>query len=81
MKEYIPVSCKLYDEFEAVATKKEECELVYLEDEVEKAVDTKIVDFKSFEKQEFMIIQDGTVIRLDRIISFNGTPTKILNCY
>ncbi|XPV68696.1 MAG: hypothetical protein ACNI25_15510 [Halarcobacter sp.] len=75
------MSCSLYDEFEAAATKKKQCKLTYLEEDKEKTVSTKIVNFRSFERQEFMIIEDGTLIRLDRVLAFNGKDTKQLNCY
>jgi Rho-binding antiterminator len=81
MKKYIPVSCALYDEFENAAVKKQECEIVYLEEDQEKSVKTRISTFKSFERQEFMILEDGTNVRLDRVVSFNGSPTKRINCY
>lgn len=81
MKSYVPVSCELYDKFEAAATKKQECEIVYVDNEVEKSVNTRIVNFKNFEKQEFMVLLDGSVVRLDRVVSFNGDATKTINCY
>ncbi len=81
MRKYIPVSCALYDEFETAAVKKQECEIVYLEEDKERSVKTRISNFKSFERQEFMILEDGTNVRLDRVVSFNGHPTKRINCY
>jgi len=81
MRNYIPVSCALYDEFEAAATKKQDCEIVYLEQEEEKLVKTKIIDFKNYDKFEFMVLQDGTKVRLDRVLSFNGSDTRSLNHY
>lgn len=81
MKNYIPISCALYDEFEAASVKRQECEIVYIDENMEKSVKTKIMNFKSFERQEFMILEDGTNVRLDRVVAFNGTSTKRLNCY
>ena len=81
MKRYIPISCNLYDEFESAAVKKAECDITYLDNDKEKTVKTKIINFKSFEREEFMIIENGKNIRLDRVVAFNGKPTKALNCY
>lgn len=70
--DYTPISCAYYDEFEAAAVKRIDCEIIYLEDEEERTINAKVIDFKTIEKQEFMILDNALKIRLDRIISFNG---------
>lgn len=74
--DYIPISCAFYDELEACAVKKALCTIVYKEDEEIKTVEALIVDFKTLKKEEFMILDDCTQIRLDKIISFNNIKPK-----
>lgn len=73
---YIPISCAFYDEFEAAAVKKVQCEIVYLENNEKKCVHAKVVDFKSINKEEFMILDNNLQIRLDKILLFNGISPK-----
>lgn len=77
--DYIPIACAFYDELESAAVKKVDCEIVYLEDNKEKKVTAKIVDFKTKEKQEFMILDNKEKIRLDKIVLFNGNSPKDKN--
>lgn len=70
--DYLPISCAFYDELESAAVKRLDCEIVYLEDDKEKTVNAKVVDFKSKEKQEFMVLDNKQMIRLDKIVLFNG---------
>ena len=71
--EYIPISCAFYDELEAAAVKRLINDIVYYTDDgIENSVKAKVVDFKTIEKQEFMILDNKDMIRLDKIISFNN---------
>lgn len=69
---YEPISCAFYDELESAAVKKLQCEIVYLEGDEKRTISTKIVDFKTIEKQEFMVLENKKIIRLDKIIAFNS---------
>ena len=81
MNAYVRVSNELYDEFETAANKDIECEFSYLNDENEVNIKTKIVKLKNIEGTEYMDIEEGKSIRLDKIVSFNGLNTKVLNHY
>ena len=68
---YKTVSCQFYDEIEALAVKKIKSLILYMDNENEKSVEGIIVDFKTKNKEEFLILSDGTQIRLDKILKIN----------
>jgi len=76
---YIPISCSFYDEFEAAAVKHIDCEIIYIDKKKEKKVESKVVDFKTIEKEEFVILENKKMIRLDKVILFNGISPKDKN--
>ena len=72
MDEYKNISCNFYDELESASVKKVLSTIVYINDRNEKvSLDGLIVDFKIFDKTEYLILKDGQKIRLDKIILFN----------
>lgn len=73
---YTRISCAYYDEMEAAAVKQLNCHIIYIQNDIEKSIDAKVVDFKTKDKQEFMVLDDGQEIRLDKILSFNGITPK-----
>jgi Rho-binding antiterminator len=78
MKPYQLVSCSFYDELEALATLRRICTIFYrTETDEEIRVEGRIVDLYSVNKIEFMKLQDGTEIRLDRLISVDGKPMQL----
>jgi Rho-binding antiterminator len=70
---YQSISCSYYDQIEAYATKRTRCSILY-QDGSEKTADGIIVDIYSKESAEYLKVDDGTVIRLDHIISINDIP-------
>ncbi len=73
INKYQSISCSYYDQIEAYATKRTHCSILY-RDESEKIADGIIVDIYSKESAEYLKVDNGTVIRLDHIISINGIP-------
>ena len=73
INKYQSISCSDYDQIEAYATKRTHCSILY-RDESEKIADGIIVDIYSKESAEYLKVDNGTVIRLDHIISINGIP-------
>ena len=73
---YKTVSCHFYDELEALAVKKVLTKITYSENENEKYIEDIIVDFKTKNKEEFVILSNGVQIRLDKIIEINGLIPK-----
>ena len=76
---YKTVSCHFYDELEALAVKKVLSNITYSENENEKYIEDIIVDFKTKNKEEFVILSSGLQIRLDKIIKINDLIYKT-NC-
>lgn len=72
MDEYKRVSCHFYDVLEVAAVKKVLCKIVYKEDDEEKQIEQKVIDFKIIDKAEFMILKNMQKIRLDKIVLFNN---------
>ncbi|NJP09091.1 MAG: hypothetical protein HC866_06065 [Leptolyngbyaceae cyanobacterium RU_5_1] len=73
--EYVLVSCDFHDQLESLATLRQECRIVY-RNAADKLVelDGRIVDVYAANKADFLKLNDGTEIRLDRIESVNGQP-------
>lgn len=79
---YVRISNELFKELDKLCKRKVECELVYFNtnnDEV--SIKSKILKFLNIDGSEYMDIKEGTRIRLDKIISYNGENTKYLNHY
>lgn len=72
----IPVSCDFYDQLEALSVLRTACEIVFLEQESKAAVHGRIVDLYVKEKAEFLKLNNGMEIRLNKLIHVNGvTPS------
>jgi len=81
MNRYVNVSDELYEVFEEAVVKHEECDIVYKENKKKKELHSKVVEIKNVNLQEFLETEDGSIIRLDKIVNFNGNDTKPLNRY
>ena len=75
-EKYKRIACSLYDRYEAIASLKKLVDIVYLSDNDEQQVklSTFISDLFTISKEEFMKLDDDTVIRLDRIVSVREVP-------
>ena len=71
---YQCVSCQFSDELETLAVKKVPSKITYSENENEIDIEDLIVDFRTRNKEEFLILKNGTQIRLDKIIKINEIP-------
>jgi hypothetical protein len=79
---YVRISNELFKEFDKLCKRKEECELVYFNNSNDKvSIKSKILKFLNIDGSEYMDVQEGNRIRLDKIISYNGEDTKSLNHY
>lgn len=79
--QYIPVSCDLVDQIEIKATKKSCVAIRYLNEGNEVATEGVIETWITRKHVEYLIMSDGTEIRLDRISlldnqKFSATCTK-----
>jgi Rho-binding antiterminator len=77
---YIPVPCQFYDVLESLAVKKTKSFIVYKDENIEKTVEDFIIDFKTKNKEEFLILNNGTQIRLDKIIKINEMIPLNIKC-
>jgi Rho-binding antiterminator len=71
--EYVLVSCDFQDHLEAWSTLRQNCQIIYRDaDNKQIEVQGRIVDIYAADKADFLKLDDGTVIRLDKIVSVNG---------
>jgi len=73
---YIPIDCNYYDRLEAHATLRQRVKIDYYTESGEATVllEALIVDLQTRKKLEFMILDGGQEIRLDRLIAVNDVP-------
>lgn len=78
MNDYCLVDCGFHDQLEALATRRQTCQISYrtVTGEVVEVQD-QIVDVYAANQADFLKLKDGTEIRLDRLISVNGNPTRL----
>ena len=71
-KPYQSLACSLYDNLEALATRKTTCDIVFRVEEKIETITSTIVDIFSNDGAEFLRLENYTVIRLDNLITVNG---------
>jgi len=73
MDAYTPVSCDFSDELESLATLRQGCRILY-HDDANREVEAQglIVDIYAANHADYLKLEDGTEIRLDRIVSMNN---------
>jgi Rho-binding antiterminator len=70
---YEPIDCNFYDLLEAAATLKKECIIEFFNTEFrEEQVVSRIKNLFTDNKVEYMELENGMLIRLDKIIALNG---------
>jgi len=78
---YLPIDCHFYDELEAAAVKKINSSLRYLgQDKQEMQIQGRIVDFIHINKAEYLVLEDGFKLRLDKIITLNDKTAPKNTC-
>jgi Rho-binding antiterminator len=76
MEEYQPISCSFYDRLEEAATIARVVKLKYFEKAELIEVRDKINTFKIRNKVEYLILDSGQEIRLDKIDSLDDIELK-----
>jgi Rho-binding antiterminator len=72
MDAYTPVSCDFHDELEAIATLRQTCRIVYhTEADTTSEIEGRIADVYAANHADYVKLEEGTVIRLDQIVSVN----------
>ena len=75
MSDYRLINCEFHDRLEAWSTLRQPCQIVYQNAVGELVtVGDRIVDVYAANREEFLKLSDGTVIRLDKLISVNDEP-------
>lgn len=72
---YKSIGCSSYDQLEAYAVKRTHCSIVY-NDGSERLASGIITDVYARDGGEYLTMDDGTVIRLDHLVSVNGEPLR-----
>lgn len=70
---YQPISCDYYDFLEAWAVRRQQVQIHYLDEQgISHALAGVIRTLETRNKEEFMILDSGLEIRLDRIMAIDG---------
>jgi len=70
---YEPIDCNFYDILEANAVLRKQVEVVFINNkEEQQMIKTLIKDLYIKEKAEYMKLENGLEIRLDRLIAVDG---------
>jgi len=72
-EDYKPISCDFHDELETLAVRRRKCEITYRDISGNPVtVEDWIEDIYTKDKEEFLKLKSGLVIRLDRLIEVDG---------
>jgi Rho-binding antiterminator len=72
---YKPIDCDYYDELALMATKRKKVEIKYKEDDgADQRTEGVISTMETRDHEEFLILENGSEIRLDRLIEVDGKP-------
>ena len=80
MKPYQPINCNFYDILEATAVKRKTVSIVIIEDNIQKTIESKIIDLYAKDSIEYMIMENDKTIRLDQIVSVDGVVLEGFGC-
>lgn len=73
---YTPPSCRLYDHLEASSMRRSAAVVIYKDENGhENALETTIADLFSKDGADWARLENGLVIRLDRLVSVDGIPS------
>ena len=73
---YQSIGCSYYDQLEAYATQRTHCSIQIEENGNERTADGIIVDLFARDGAEYLKLDNGTMVRLDHIVSVNGIKLK-----
>jgi Rho-binding antiterminator len=77
VEKYQPISCDFYDELELLAIRKTVAKIIIRNDanEIEE-IQNSIKTLYTKNKEEFLVLDNGKEIRLDKLVSVNGIELK-----
>lgn len=80
MEDYNLVSCDFHDRIEAMATLRQPCKIVYRNETDERVTaEGLIVDVYAANHADYLKLEDGTEIRMDRVVSIDGQSAEQLS--
>ena len=80
MTPYQPVPCDFHDQLLAYATLRQEVEVVFTEGDTERTIAARITDVYTRDKSEYLLLSEGTTVRLDRLRRVGGTDLTFGAC-
>ncbi len=80
MKSYQPINCNFYDILEATAVKRRTVPIIIIEDNIQKKIESKIIDLYAKDSIEYMVMENDKTIRLDQIVSVDGVILEGFGC-
>lgn len=79
---YQPIDCSYYDRLEAWATLKENCLIVWEDqNKVKHEVRSRILDLVLRDKVEYLVGENNLTVRLDQLIAVNGILLDENKCH
>ena len=73
MNPYQPISCDFYDVLEALAVRRIKTTVEFVDDSNTVLLENVLItDLQTRDKEEFLYLDDGQFIRLDRLLSVKG---------
>lgn len=79
MSDYTPVACHFHDKLEAAATLKRTANITYQNEAGETSTaEGKIIDIYAKEGADYCKVEDGTIIRLDKLETVEAGGEKLL---
>ncbi|MEZ5003588.1 MAG: hypothetical protein R2730_11200 [Chitinophagales bacterium] len=79
--QYHPINCSLYDYLEMWAVKQTPIQLSYKVEGKLQILDNVIIhDLQTKNKEEFVYLRSGEVVRLDQILKINDIDFQIESC-
>jgi Rho-binding antiterminator len=71
---YSPIACAIHDELLAAATRREERDIAYTDEQgARRVVRSRILDVYTKGSEEFLRLSTGETVRLDRLAAVEGT--------
>jgi len=76
-KKYLPIDCNYYDELVLLIMQKTPCEVIYRDNKgQELTIHIRLKNVYTKDKAEYLELENGTTIRLDRLVSAAGKKNK-----
>ena len=72
--DYTPIDCHYFDVLEAHATNRVVLKLEIVVNGKSQFIESRLLDFRTKDKEEFVLLENGMEVRLDRMTIINSEP-------